>query len=158
MNIKRVKYTHNSEKNTIWMDVYQIAKIYDTSAKKISSSIHGIFANNELEAGECTAQYPALKKIIKSVKNISILSKKYTDENPIFYNHEVVLLIGYELDPAKAEAFEEFLEKEFGIKDRTDETDKIISSFSFEGKDIDCIQDVDGDTVSINTNIFTSEE
>ena len=174
MNIEGVEYTHNSNKNTIWMDKFQIAKIYGKPVEKIEEFIHGIFSREELKYTDCAIENIISKKIVKSAKNISILREKYNYVSPIFYNHEVVLLVGYLIDPKKAEAFEEFLEYEFGIKDRTRDTDKIIDKFIFEGKNIECIGDIENDEnkkfnskfdlglddfndISLNTKIYTKK-
>ena len=113
MNIQDIEYTYNSEHNTIWMTVKQIAKLYKKSVVSIRDyHILNIFKSGVLEGKECKMRYSVLKKLIKSPEDLKIFKFKYGKLGGLyFYNHEVVVLVGLGIDLKKVEAFEKFLEK-----------------------------------------------
>ncbi|MEK9161217.1 MAG: virulence protein RhuM/Fic/DOC family protein [Patescibacteria group bacterium] len=83
------------EKDTVWLNLNQIARIFDTDKSGISRHIKNIYQNGELEQNSTVAKIATVQK--EGGRDIK--------RNVEYFNLDIVLSVGYRVNSARATQF-----------------------------------------------------
>ena len=112
-----IVYILDLEDNNLWMNIKDIAKLYNRSVIITRHYLEKELLEKELleDKNYKISNYELLGKLKFNSKDCEFFESNY-NINSYSYSHEAVLSFGWQIDYEKTKSFEEFLNRRFGIK------------------------------------------
>jgi prophage maintenance system killer protein len=82
------------EKETVWLNQYQLADLFDTDRTSVLKHIQNIYATNELDEVATCAKFAQVRREVK--------------RNVLYYNLDIIISVGYKVNSIKGTQFRQW--------------------------------------------------
>ena len=83
------------EKETVWLNQYQLADLFDTDRTSVLKHIQYIYATNELDEVATCAKFAQVRKE----------GNREVKRNVLYYNLDIIISVGYKVNSIKGTQF-----------------------------------------------------
>jgi prophage maintenance system killer protein len=86
------------EKETVWLNQYQLADLFDTDRTSVLKHIQNIYATNELDEVATCAKFAQVRKE----------GNREVKRNVLYYNLDIIISVGYKVNSIKGTQFRQW--------------------------------------------------
>jgi prophage maintenance system killer protein len=86
------------EKETVWLNQYQLADLFDTDRTSVLKHIQNIYATNELDEVSTCAKFAQVRKE----------GNREVKRNVLYYNLDIIISVGYKVNSIKGTQFRQW--------------------------------------------------
>jgi prophage maintenance system killer protein len=86
------------EKETVWLNQYQLADLFDTDRTSVLKHIQNIYATNELDELATCAKFAQVRKE----------GNREVKRNVLYYNLDIIISVGYKVNSIKGTQFRQW--------------------------------------------------
>jgi prophage maintenance system killer protein len=86
------------EKETVWLNQYQLADLFDTDRTSVLKHIQNIYATNELDEVATCAKFAQVR----------IEGNREVKRNVLYYNLDIIISVGYKVNSIKGTQFRQW--------------------------------------------------